>query len=104
MADVDAEIGKVKAELSRALARRGLALIRLQQAAKNWKNEATAWEEQVHACPSTAALTFVPMTFDARSETEDYNSQQRDISECIEQLRLLRVPQTEIDEILKAGK
>jgi hypothetical protein len=63
MADVDAEIGKVKGDLNRALSRAGLALLRLRQAANELERRSDGMGRASSPRPFDSNARFRPSNF-----------------------------------------
>jgi hypothetical protein len=98
MEDVAKEIGLVKWQLEAALSRRGLAQNRLNGVA----SELETLAKQLKEDPDTAALSFSPPDLTlVRKLLDDYTTEQRDVREHADALRLLRVPEEEIKALLK---
>jgi chromosome segregation ATPase len=93
MEDVYNKIDSIKGELERALQRRGLARVRLNEAAKQLELAALSLREH-----PTQDVSF---PFSVRSLQEDYEREQKAVSECASDLLLLRVPKAEIEKLLR---
>jgi hypothetical protein len=94
--DVEIEQEAAKRRLKNALARQGLAQLRLNEAAQAYETFANLLRHD-----PTKALLAKPDWLLSAVALHDYETEQRDVNKHIADLRILRVPKRETDEILQ---
>jgi hypothetical protein len=91
---IDREV--IKQRLRHALGRQGSAQLRLNEAAKAYETFANLLRHE----PLKAILAKPDLLLVATA-VHDYETEQRNVNKHITDLRILRVPKTEIEEILQ---
>lgn len=97
MEDVAREIDIAKGELARTLQRQGVTQLRLKAITSQVEEHLRGLLED----PQTAVLSYSPITINVRTELEQCVELQREVGACVKTLRTLRVPDSEIQHILK---
>lgn len=95
MDDVARDLDKWKGELKRALSRRGSLQLRLNEAADQYERDAKEYARQLRE-GSTLLVAPLPVP---NALLVNYSEEQQYIRDCVENLKILRVPQAEIDEL-----
>jgi hypothetical protein len=102
MDDVARDIDTWKGELKRALSRQGAIQLRLKASADRYEAQVKEYAHTLRVDAGSFAATVVPVPLPACGDLlDEYATEQRYISECKDNLRILRVPQAEIDAILQ---
>ena len=97
MENVLDEIALTKGRLQQALSRRGLAQARLNNVAQQIETFAKSLRED----PMSVAQSFSPLDLTSvRALLDSYVVQDSDVSEHAKTLRVLRVPEAEIQALL----
>jgi hypothetical protein len=102
MDDVARDKEKWKGELTRALDRLGSIQLRLNEFAAQYEKDAKEYARKLREDAGTLVATVVDVPNPVPADTlANYAVELRYISECKANLRTLRVPESEIEKILK---